>query len=243
MTRAHDDDGTYVDVEALDDGPAPATPPTPAAPGANPARRRRPRTLLALVGVAFAIGIIFSVWQAGQPSSAALPAGHPPIDGTMPGASSTPKVLDEASIEAWKANVEKNPADAESLRALAQEYFRVGEFAQSAQWQAKLVELDPSDVDNLLIYGVALYSDSDFSEAEKVWQKAAIVAPTSPEPWYNLGFLYLSLDPPDDQRAEAAWQRVIEIAPGSDMATTVGKHLSALDSGIPGATPTPTPSR
>ncbi|MFT3876231.1 MAG: hypothetical protein QM708_07420 [Propioniciclava sp.] len=249
MTRAHDDDGTYADVEALDGTPAEPRPTTSAAPAASPAgkasttpRRRRPRTLFVLVALAFGIGIIFSVWQMGQPSSAALPPGHPSLEGmTQPTATARP--LDEASVAAWKAKVEQNPKDAESLRAIAHEYYRVGEYAESARWQAKLVELNPDDVDNLLILGVALYSGSDFAEAEKVWLKTAVLAPTSAEPWYNLGFLYLSLDPPDDQRAEAAWQRVIDIDPSSDMAITVGKHLSALDSGVPGSTPSPTPSR
>lgn len=54
--------------------------------------------------------------------------------------------------------------------------------------------------------------------------------PKDPGPWYNLGFLYLSLDPPADQKAEDAWRRVVELAPGSDMATTVSEHLDRLDS-------------
>lgn len=253
MNRVPDDDGTYADVEALDGDAAASTPPPAAAPvpssasaarpAATSAARRRPRPLLVLVALAFGVGIILSVWQMGQPSSAALPSGHPSVDMSQSGGATTPAPLDEASLAAWKAKVEQNPNDTESLRAIAEEYFRVGEYAQSATWQAKLAELDPENVDNLLILGVALYSDSNFTEAEKIWLKAAVLAPTSAEPWYNLGFLYLSLDPPDDQRAESAWQRVIDIAPGSDMAQTVGKHLDRLDTGVPGASPSPTPSR
>ena len=254
MNRVPDDDGTYADVEALDGEPAASTPPPAAAPApssapaarptaapATPTPRRPPRPLLVLVALAFGIGIILSVWQMGQPSNAALPAGHPSVDMSQAGggAATTPAPLDEASLAAWKAKVEQNPNDTESLRAIAEEYFRVGEYAQSATWQAKLVALDPQNIDNLLILGVALYSDSNFDEAEKTWLKAAALDPTSPEPWYNLGFLYLSHDPPDDQRAESAWKRVIDIAPGSDMAQTVGKHLDRLDTGIPGASPTP----
>ena len=190
MNRVPDDDGTYADVEALDGDPAAATPPPPATPAPSaarptatpaPHRRSRPRPLLLLVALAFGVGIILSVWQMGQPSNDALPSGHPSIDMSQAGAT-TPAPLDEASLAAWKAKVEQNPNDAESLRAIAEEYYRVGEYAESATWQARLVQLDPSNADNLLILGVALYSGSDFTEAEKVWLKAAALDPTSPEP-------------------------------------------------------------
>jgi len=45
---------------------------------------------------------------------------------------------------------------------------------------------------------------------------------------YNLGFLYLSMDPPQVERAEEAWGRVIELDPESSLAQTAAAHLESL---------------
>ena len=114
------------------------------------------------------------------------------------------------------------------------------QFADAATWQAKVVELKPTDVDSRLILGVAYFDDNQFDNAKAQWLKAAELDPTSPDPHYNLGFLYLSLDPPDPAAAEAAWRRVIALAPGSEIADTVESHIQSLDAS---PSPTPTPSK
>ncbi|MDO5534647.1 MAG: tetratricopeptide repeat protein [Propionibacteriaceae bacterium] len=110
---------------------------------------------------------------------------------------------------------------------------------QMAELKAK-VDANPDSLDDRLIYGVALYNKGEYGPAEEQWLAAAEVAPEDPGPWYNLGFLYLSLDPPADDKAEEAWSKVVELAPGTDMATTVSQHLDRLDTMLPGAaSPTP----
>lgn len=269
MTPVHqDDDGTYADVSAFaadtpdappsdtDAGPAaipPATPGPEASTEGTPATvrgQRRWRRWLGFFLIGALIGGVIAVWRLGDPSTA-MPSDHPDISSMTAAPAASPEPLDEALVGELKAKVEANPADAESLRAIAAEYFRVGQFAESATWQAKVVDLDSANVDNRLILGVALYSDNKFTEAEEQWLTAAELDPASPDPWYNLGFLYLSLDPPADDKAEAAWRKVIELAPGSDIANTVASHLDRLDTPVPGAsasapapaasaTPTPT---
>lgn len=95
------------------------------------------------------------------------------------------------------------------------------------------VDANPDSLDDRLIYGVALYNEERYAEAEEQWLAAAEVAPADPGPWYNLGFLYLSTDPPQDAKAEAAWRKVVELAPGTSMAQTVTEHLARLDTPLP----------
>ncbi|WP_282006496.1 tetratricopeptide repeat protein [Propioniciclava sinopodophylli] len=113
------------------------------------------------------------------------------------------------------------------------------------QWSAlkAKVDADPTSLDDRLVYGVALYNEGRYPEAEEQWLAATELAPDDPGPWYNLGFLYLSLDPPSDEKAEAAWRKVVEIAPGTSMAETVTQHLDRLDTVLPGgAAPSPSPT-
>lgn len=111
---------------------------------------------------------------------------------------------------------------------------------EMAQLKAK-VDAEPTNADHRLVYGVALYNAESYGLAEEQFLEAGRLDPADPAPWYNLGFLYLSLDPPDDAKAEAAWRKVVEIVPGSSMAETVGKHLAGLDSLPADATAGPTP--
>ena len=66
------------------------------------------------------------------------------------------------------------------------------------------------------------------------------------EAHYDLGFMYLSQDPADLASAKTEWQKVIAIAPDSDVAKTIEQHLASLDkTASPGpstSTATPAPS-
>lgn len=111
---------------------------------------------------------------------------------------------------------------------------------EMAQLKAN-VDADPTSHENRLIYGVALYNDGQFALAEEQWLEATRLDPSDPGPWYNLGFLYLSLDPPEAGKAEAAWRQVVDLVPGTSMAQTVSEHLDRLDTTPAPASPSPTP--
>lgn len=114
---------------------------------------------------------------------------------------------------------------------------------QMAELKAK-VDADPTNKDNRLVYGVALFNEGQFGPAEEQWLEATKLDPADPGPWYNLGFLYLSLDPPAADKAEAAWQKVVELVPGTSMADTASQHLGRLNSTArPEASPTPSATR
>ncbi|MDO5499651.1 MAG: tetratricopeptide repeat protein [Propionibacteriaceae bacterium] len=255
MTSAHrpDDDGSYADVSAYacdtadnDVEPGATTTDESAPSAAVPQGRARDKktgltggrkVALLVVGAAAGLGLFVSVYQMGQPAATTMPANHPPVD-QMTAATQSPAPLNETLVGELTARVDADPADAAALRGLAEEYSRVGDLKAAAGWQAKLVELNPNDKDNRLILGVTYYNDAQYPQAEEQWLTAAALDPADPGPWYNLGFLYLSLDPPADQLAEEAWSKVVELAPGSEMAQTVSEHLDRLDS-MPAASPAP----
>jgi cytochrome c-type biogenesis protein CcmH/NrfG len=91
------------------------------------------------------------------------------------------------------------------------------------------LEADPSDAAAHLELGVILFGEGDIESAYAHWSLVTTLAPGEPAVWYNLGFYYLSTDPPDEAAALEAWQQVIEIAPDSELAQTVISHIGALE--------------
>lgn len=111
------------------------------------------------------------------------------------------------------------------------------------------VAAEPDNPDARLALGVALFNQTDLAGAEEQWKKAAELAPESAEPYYNLGFLYFSTEPPRTQEAQEAWQKVIELEPDSRLAETVSSHLGHLggaegeSAGSPAAGQNPAPAQ
>lgn len=99
--------------------------------------------------------------------------------------------------------------------------------ARRAELEAKLAE-SPEDVAANLELGVLTFNDGDVERAEQLWTKVTEVDPSNPQAWFNLGFVHLSEDPPDAEAARADWQKVLDVAPESDLAATVRSHLDAL---------------
>lgn len=87
------------------------------------------------------------------------------------------------------------------------------------------VEREPSHIDARLELGVLLMGSGDVAGAEEQWLAATQLDPERIEPWYNLGFLYLSQQPADTASARDAWQRVLEIDPDFPEADIIRNHM------------------
>ncbi|NHB84176.1 tetratricopeptide repeat protein [Tessaracoccus sp. HDW20] len=112
--------------------------------------------------------------------------------------------------------------------------------ARMAELEAKLLS-SPDDVAVNLELGVLHFNAGDSGRAEELWTKVTQLDPRNPQAWFNLGFVHLAEDPPDTAGAKADWDKVLEVAPDSDLAATVESHLDALEAmGAPSPTPNPT---
>ncbi len=147
--------------------------------------------------------------------------------------------LDEEQAAELKAQAEADPGNVQVLRDLGKLYFDSGLYQDAVGYFEQALQVAPDDVEVLLSIGVAEYSVNNFDAAEKHWLRATEVAPDKAEPWYNLGFLYLARTPPDYAGVEKAWSRVVELAPGTEMAQTAESHLERFRS----ASASPSPGR
>lgn len=205
-------------------------------------RRRPAKGVVTVTVLLFAGALVWSIYFAGRPATA-LPDGHPDVSSMTAApvaAATTPPALDEALAAELQAKVDADPNDLVSIRALADVYFRAEQFDTSASWLEKFAAARPDDLDSRLVLGVAYYNVQRFDDAKAQWLKATEISPTSAHPWYNLGFLCLSTDPPDIGAAEAAWNRVIELDPGSDLSSSVTEHLQRLQHSEAIGSPAPT---
>ena len=207
-------------------------PRTASAPAGRTTRKRSAVVPLAIVGIL--AGIVLSVYYLGDGGAAPTAAGMPTAAST---ATPTPPPLDQAKVTGLEAKLETDARDVETLRSLAQEYFKAEQFDRAAEYHQKLLAVAPDDMDARLTLGVALFNTGDTPGAEEQWLRAVEIDPKSPHPHYNLGFLYLSKNPPDMTKVESSWRRVIDLAPDSELAKTATSHLKRL------ATPAPTPTR
>jgi cytochrome c-type biogenesis protein CcmH/NrfG len=90
--------------------------------------------------------------------------------------------------------------------------------------------IDPENVKARLALGAAMFNLGDDADARRHWLRVIAIDPGNVEAHYDLGFLYLSKDPPEMAEAKRMWRKVIELAPpGSPVTKTVATHLKGLE--------------
>jgi cytochrome c-type biogenesis protein CcmH/NrfG len=191
---------------------------------------------LALVGATVAAIGIVAVVGYGFGGNGGQAIGANPAASAAPAASAP--VLDQAAVGALMEKIQANPKDADSLMALGDEYYKVGDFATAGNWFTKVTALEPSNVRGFLALGATAFNSGDLDAAEVAWRKALDIDASNVEAHYDLGFLYFNRQPPDMAKVQEHWQRVVELDPDSEVAQTVKAHLGAIASMVP-ATPAP----
>jgi lipoprotein NlpI len=104
----------------------------------------------------------------------------------------------------------------------------VDSMARKAELET-ILAADPTNVDAHLELGVILHNMGDDEDARGHWEAVLALDPNSAAAWFNIGFYYLYLDPPDYAQAAQAWHKVVDIDPTSELAQPALDHLSVLD--------------
>lgn len=222
--------------------------------GGGPARQARGarigrhpivrRLLLALLVGAALLAVAVVGYGAGAPPAA-------PLGGDDDAAASSAALLDEAAVAALMARIEDDPSDTEALFSLGDEFYAAGDFSTAARWLGKVVALEPDNVQALVALGAAAFNSGDDATAAESWLAAIELDPDNVEAHYDLGFLYYTAQPQDIEAVRREWGLVVELAPGTEIASTVKAHLDALaspsagpssgPSAAPAASPSPAP--
>ena len=180
--------------------------------------------------VAAIVGVVYGVYQMGQPAV-------PGMNGSAAPETSASAGVDPEQVAALMQRISADPSDGASYQELADLYFGANDYANAITFEQKVVELDPTDVTAHIALGAAYFNSGDRAGAEKEWRAALALDAENVEAHYDLGYLYLSAETPDMAKVKAEWEKVIELAPGSDVAENVKTHLASLLSASTGDAP------
>ena len=115
-----------------------------------------------------------------------------------------------------------NPKDIVSLQSLADIYYRRGRLRDRQRLPREDRRHRPEERDRAARpRRRALQPRQDRRGREAVARGPRRSTPDNLEAHYDLGFMYLSLTPPDIANVRAEWGKVVAIAPDSDVAKTV----------------------
>lgn len=233
-------DADVVDIDTYEEDDGSDSPPKPvrakaaptSRPGTPPAtgEKKTINKLTFVLTVLLAIAVVIIVRQAGLGPSAndnpTLPANHPDISQMDMGQMAT---LDEEKVAELNQKIEDNPQDVDTLKELGKTYVDARQYQNALDALNKAIEVAPDDMESHLMAGVCKYSLNNFEGAKESWMKATELDPTKAEPWFNLGFVYLMEEPVDEAELTRVWDKVLELAPDSDMAADIMKYRESAE--------------
>ena len=123
---------------------------------------------------------------------------------------------------------ETNPGDTATLLSLANAYYAGSDYSSAGTWLDKLLAIDPRNVDALLARGAVSFNLGDLAAAQASWNEVIGIDAKNVEAHYDLGFLYLNQATPDWAGVQREWDLVVQLAPGTQLAETVQRHLDEL---------------
>ena len=123
--------------------------------------------------------------------------------------------------------VGQDPKNRVAWVGLGNDYFDSRQFQKSIDAYGQALKLDPNDPNVLTDQGVMYEQIRDFDKALANFEQAQKLDPTHIQSLYNIGVVWAN-HKNDPAKARAAWNKVIQIAPGSPQAAEARQGLQRL---------------
>lgn len=130
-----------------------------------------------------------------------------------------PNTPTETPLPRWNPGEEQN---AEGMRLYNEE-----EYEEAILKFRAALEIEPSNPLFHCNLGVALAELGEDEEALNEYETARKLAPADPTPWLNLGYFHSERE--NQEAADAAWRKVLELAPNSSAAEEARQNLKHAD--------------
>lgn len=178
------------------------------------------------LAVMFAAAIMgWTIW-----SERPVPVAAPTIQPVAASSEAGPvPILDEARVEELTSQVETDPNDVESRRALATVYFEAQRFEQAIPWYEEILALNPNDVESSTRLGTSFFYGDLPERAVEQFERSLEIEPNHAQTLLNLGIVK-AFGLQDLKGAAAAWNLVIEVAPDGLEARGAREGLDLLQS-------------
>jgi len=200
--------------------------------------------VFAIAGVVFGLlaGWVIGTQQAGGrvPAAAAQTASAAAQESSPSG--SRAAVLDENQVKALQSIAEKDASNAQARVQLGNLYFDAERYDDAARWYEAALKVDPKNVNASTDLGIAYYYGNQPDRALAQFDRSLELDPKHSKTLLNIGIVR-AFGKQDLDGAEKAWEKVIELAPGSPEAAVSKKGLDGLRAahGQGGTTPVQKP--
>lgn len=223
------------EIAAADDAYAAISAPASARTArASPLRRIG----VGIVTLAVTAGVVVGVYDIGGGEGKAKPQSGAAAEAPSlsPG--------DQVRVSQLMRKLKAKPKDVATLVQLGNIFFAARDYNGAGGWMKQAVAIEPGNVKARLALGASEFNISDVADARRDWLRVIAADPKNVEAYYDLGFLYLSKDPPEMAEAKRMWSKVVELAPpNSSVAKTVATHLKGLEKAASTAATTPGSTR
>jgi cytochrome c-type biogenesis protein CcmH/NrfG len=185
-------------------------------------------------------GIFFGLlvgWIIGSQQTAPAPAAAPAAAATAAPAQTAP-ALDEARASALRATADRDPRDAETRIQLGNLYFDAERFEEATRWYEQAVQIAPKNVNASTDLGITYYYTNQPDRALAQFDRSLAIDPNHSKTLLNVGIVR-AFGKQDLEGAAKAFQRVLDVAPGSPEARAARQALDGLRGAhpnVPGGT-------
>ncbi len=179
---------------------------------------RRPLMIAAAVG-AVVLGVF--IYGRGGGNGSNVPAGSQAQQSDV-------IPVDAKRMADLMAQYQKDPQNVDVLFEIGESFFLANRFQEALDWEQKLLAIDPKNVHVRTDLGTSYFNLGKADEAKAAWLAGLDASPDDVQLHYNMGFLYANAEPRDVVAARKEWQRVVDLAPDSELAKVVKTHMDAL---------------
>jgi cytochrome c-type biogenesis protein CcmH/NrfG len=186
------------------------------------------------MGVSGVLLGLLAGWIIGSHTALAPRAAPAPAERTSAAAQQNAPALDEALAAKLRSTAQGNPRDAATRVQLGNLYFDSGRFQDAAQWYSQALEIEPRNVNASTDLGITYYYMNQPDRALAQFDRSLAVDPRHSKTLLNVGIVR-AWGKQDLEGAARAWQRVIDVAPGSQEASRAKQGLDGIRAAHPDA--------
>ena len=188
---------------------------------------RKESVVFGVAGIFFGllVGWIIGTQQPARAGAPAAAAAAAPAQAAP--AAQAPPPFDESRAAALKVTAERNPADADTRVQLGDLYFDAERYEDARKWYEAALKVDPRNVNASTDLGIAYYYSNQPDRALAQFDQSLAIDPKHSKTLLNVGIVR-AFGKQDLDGAEKAWQRVLDVAPGSQEAAVAKRGLDGL---------------